>query len=210
MNKILFLLFLPTFLLGQNPCEELLERFEFPIAYSIQSPMEPDPCDALADYGTVSELIYAPKAGYQEIKKRVRVVSETTWDADNCIAQTNILSRDTIEISNKIYGRQSGEGTGGYWTVRMELLILPPQSRPEGSMCTKLPSGALTQTYKDGSTRELKDYWVVHYGIFQNQPDAKQACKEFKRLHPEFCRAYAYWLLEGCEYQYQYKSNLIK
>lgn len=187
-------------------CDELTQRFDLPVMHSIESPMEPDPCDAKDNYGTVSNLIYSPIGGYQEIKKRIRIVSETIWDADNCKAETNILSQDTIEISNQRFGQRKGQTTGGYWTVRMELMVLPPASRPEGTMCTKLPKGSLTQTYKDGSTRELKDYWVVHTGKFSNAEEAKIAVKRFKEAYPEFCRAYAYFLPTDCEYQYQYKN----
>jgi hypothetical protein len=171
--------------------------------------MTPDPCDAKSNYGTVSELIHAPISGYQEIKKRIRVVSETAWDADNCKAETTILSRDTIEISNQRFSQKPGQKTGGYWTVRMELMVLPPASRPEGSFCTKLPKGSLTQTYKDGTTRELKDYWVVHTGKFSGAEEAKIAVKRFKEAYPEFCRSYAYYLPENCEYQYRYVNTSL-
>jgi hypothetical protein len=188
-------------------CEELIQRFEFPLQYSMQSPLTPDPCDAKSNYGTIGELVYSPVSGYQEVKKRVRVVSETSWDADNCKAETTVLSRDTVVISNQRFGQRPGRTTGGYWTIRMELLIQPPGSRPDGSMCTKLPKGSLTQKYKDGSTREIKDYWVVHYGQYFNEFDCKDAVKEFKAQYPEFCRAYAYFLPGECEYQYQYKNQ---
>lgn len=207
MKKLLTIL-LTLFALNLSAqCDELKQRFEFPVEHSIQSPLNPDPCDALSNYGTNRVLSVSPTEGYLEVKKRVKVVSETTWDADNCIAATTILSRDTITISERVYPSRSDVKVGGFWTIRMELLILPPSSRPDGTFATKLPKGSLSMTYKDGSTLELKDYWVIHTGHFINVTDAKVAVKKFKELHPEFCRAYAYFLPEGCEYQYKFTSN---
>jgi hypothetical protein len=190
-----------------HDCDELLQKFEFPVEHSIQSPLTPDTCNALPDYGTNRVLRVAPVAGYLEVKKRIKVVSETTWDADNCLAQTTILSRDTITLSERKYPTHSDKLVGGYWTIRMELMVQPPNSRPAGSFATKLPKGAMSQTYNNGSTLELKDYWVVHTGQFTDAIAAKQACREFKKSHPEFCRAYAYWLPSGCEYQYEFTDE---
>ena len=190
-----------------HDCDELLQRFEFPVEHSIQSPLNPDPCDALSDYGTDRVLRVAPVAGYLEVKKRIKVVSETTWDADNCNAVTTILSRDTITLSERKYPTHSDKLVGGYWTIRMELLVQPPNSRPAGSFATKLPKGAMSQTYTDGSQIDLNDYWVIHTGQFTDAISAKKACIEFKEENGEFCRAYVYYLKYGCDTQYEFTSN---
>jgi len=208
MKNLLIFTFIFIALNLNAQCDELTERFGFPVMHSINSPLTPDPCDALSDYGTIRELTIAPSEGYQEIKKRIRVVTETTWDADHCIAETVILSRDTSVISEQIFPSHSNRSVGGFWTIRMELLVMPPNSRPSGSFATKLPKGSMSMTYKDGTNLELKDYWVVHTGRFENQSDAKIAVQRFKELHPEFCRAYAYWLPSGCLFQYRFNENL--
>lgn len=205
-NSLIFLLSFIALNLNAQ-CDELKQRFDFPVAYSIQSPLTPDPCDALSDYGTNRVLSVSPTEGYLEVKKRVKVVSETTWDADNCIAATIVLSRDTITISERVYPSRSDVKVGGFWTVRMELLILPPNSRPAGTYATKLPKGAMSQIYKNGSQIDLNDYWVIHTGQFDNPAEAKVAVKKFKELHPEFCRAYAYFLPSGCDTQYSFSSK---
>jgi len=203
------LLLLSTQLYSQNkvPCGSIVERVEIPVQHSTMNPLPPDPCDALASYGTVKVLTVSTEPEYLEIKKQIRVVVETLIDPDNCTSVAQELSRDTIEVSREKIYAASTEPVGGYWTVRMELMMYSPLSRPAGCYATKLPSGALSQQYKDGSTIELKEYWVVHSGQYETQAEARLATKRLKSLHPEFCRAYAYLLPEGCKNQYQYKSS---
>lgn len=181
-----------TFALNAQ-CDQLTQRFDLPVQYSIKSQLDPDPCDAKSDYRTKSELVYSPISGYQEIKKQVKVITATTYDPDNCKGKTEVVSVDTTEISNKIFGAKKGQTTGGYWTMRLELMVLPPASRPQGSMATKLPLGES----KEG-------YWVIHVGTFVSAETAKKELKLFKNAYPEFCRAYVYYLPSNCEYQYKY------
>lgn len=192
--------FLPIFLISfsnigfsQRPCEDLIQRFEFPVEHSTNGPLVPDPCNALNDYGTERILQISPTPGYQEIKKMVRVTTETIWDPETCHAESKVLSRDTIEISNKRYNSVITATDGGYWTVRMELMVYPPLSRPKGSLATKLPN------------TNLKDYWVIHRGKFETEKEARLAVKILKEQYPEFCRSFAYFLPEGCQFQYKYE-----
>lgn len=193
---ILILTFISTLTQAQKPCD-LTQRFEYPIVHSLNSQMVPDPCDALDDYSTVKRLTVSATATYLEVKKMVKVVNETTYDPETCAAESREISRDTIIVSSKSVNVADNRPTGGYWTIRMELMVFAPQSRPDECLATKLPQG-----------ERLEDYWVTHYGKFANVQEAKLACKEFKELHPEFCRAYAYYLPEGCRFQYKYFSIL--
>jgi hypothetical protein len=200
------LLLLSTYLFAQNkvPCGAITERVPIPSEYSTTNPLPPDPCDALADYGTKKILIVSTEPEYIEIKKQIRVVVETLIDPDNCTSVAHELSRDTVEVSRQLIFAASTVPTGGYWTVRMELMMYPPKSRPAGCYATKLPQGAKSQQYKDGSAIELKDYWVIHKGNFFYKEEAMEAAKRLKAQYPEFCRAYPYFLPEGCKKQFRY------
>lgn len=199
------LLFVATSLFSQSPtpCGSIVERVALPSEYSTNTPLKPDPCDALADYGTEKVLTVSTQPEYLEIKKKIRVVVEI--DPDNCEAHE--LSRDTVEVSREKIYVASTRPVGGFWTVRMELLMYAPASRPAGCNATKLPEGALSQKYKDGSTIELKEYWVVHNGQYPTKAEAAAATKRLKAKYPEFCRAYPYLLPEGCKNQYEYKTT---
>jgi len=204
---VLTFLLISNLLFSQVPCGSIVERVPIPSEYSTNTPLPPDPCDALADYGTEKVLTVSTQPEYLEIKKKIRVVVETLIDPDNCTSVAHELSRDTIEISREKIYAASTVPVGGYWTVRMELLMFAPASRPAGCYATKLPEGALSQKYKDGSTIEINEYWVVHSGQYETKAEASAATKRLKSKYPEFCRAYAYMLPEGCQNQYQYKSS---
>lgn len=198
MNKLtlLILTFLATDLVAQ-PCKDLIEKVNLPVAYSLNPQLPPDPCDALSSYGTERILTVSERPEYLEVRKRIRVVVETVWDSETCTAETKELSRDTVIVGQQKIYSASNVPTGGYWTVRMELMVYAPVSRPVDALATKLPNG------------RLQDYWVIHTGQFNTIDEAKQATKQLKSVHPEFCRAYAYYLPEGCKSQYKYQpSNL--
>jgi hypothetical protein len=185
------------------PCGAITERVPIPAEYSINGRLAPDPCDALADYGTEKQPTISATPEYLEIKKRIRVVVETLIDPDNCSTQVRELSRDTIVVGQENVYIASTQPTQGYWTVRMELMVYPPSSRPAGCLVTKLPSGAMAQD----NAQDLRDYWVVHYGEYTSKSEAKSATALLKQRHPEFCRAYAYFLPQGCKYQFKYVTN---
>jgi hypothetical protein len=186
------------------PCGAITERVPIPLKYSMNARLPPDPCDALASYNTERVISVCTTPNYLEIKKQIRVVVETLIDPDNCNSVARELSRDTIEVGRKLIYAASTTPTGGYWTVRMELVVYAPVSRPVGFYATKLPNGSMSQEYKDGSTIDLKEYWVVHVGEYKTITEAKKATNELKKTHPEFCRAYPYFLPNGCEHQYKY------
>jgi hypothetical protein len=208
MKKLfnLLLLLIPVFGYTQQtsaPCGAITERVPIPAEYSTNAPLPPDPCDALADYGTEKSPTISATPEYLEIEKRIRVVVETLIDPDNCSTQVREISRDTIVVGQRKVYVASTEPTSEYWTVRMELMVYPPNSRPDGCLVTKLPDGAMAQD----NTQEIKDYWVVHYGQYRSKAEAKAATTLLKQRHPEFCRAYAYLLPAGCQYQFQYIAN---
>ncbi len=197
-------------LFSQTPCGAITERVPIPLQYSTKTPLPPDPCDALPTYGTEKELTVSTQPEYLEIKKTIRVVVETLIDPDNCTSTAREVSRDTIEVGRQLIYAASTTPTGGYWTVRMELMMYAPNSRPAGCYATKLPAGALSQQYKDGTTINLKEYWVVHAGQYVSKEEASQATKELKRSYPEFCRAYTYFLPENCQQQYKYVATYTR
>ena len=203
------LLFLTVQLFAQTqvPCGSIVERVEIPVEHSSMTPLPPDPCDALADYGTKRVLTVSTQPEYLEIQKRIRVVVETLINPDDCSSEAHELSRDTVEVSRKKIYVASTEPVGGYWTVRMELMMYAPASRPDGCYATKLPRGAMSQQYKDGSIIELKEYWVIHNGQYETKAEASAATKRLKAEYPEFCRAYAYLLPQGCENQHEYRNR---
>lgn len=192
---------------NQFPCGSIVERIEIPVEYSTLSPLPPDPCDALPSYGTEKVLTVSTQPEYLEIQKRIRVVVETLINPDDCTSEAREVSRDTIEVSREKIYVASTTPVGGYWTVRMELMTYAPASRPVGCNATKLPEGAMSQQYKDGSTIELKEYWVIHNGKYSTPSEAKSATKRLKANYPEFCRAYPYLLPSGCKNQYEYKQQ---
>jgi len=185
------------------PCGAITERVPIPAEHSFNIPLAPDPCDALPYYGTEKRPTISATPEYLEIKKQIRVVVETLIDPDNCSAQVRELSRDTVVASQKRVYVASAAPTEGYWTVRMELMVYPPNSRPAGCLVSKLPDGAMAQN----NAQEIKDYWVVHYGKYTGKSEAREATVLLKQRYPEFCRAYAYYLPAGCQYQFEYVAQ---
>lgn len=177
------------------PCDELIERVDKPYRHSPADTLAPSKCEANSWYPATKVLRYGPDDAYTIIKKQVRVVTETIWDADNCDATTNIISQDTTEVAREFHPMVSGETTGGYWTVRFELRTTAVDRRPEATFATKLANG------------KFKGYWVYHDGEYDTKAEATTAAAAFRRSHPEFPCAYAYFLPEGCEWQYVYQDE---
>lgn len=206
MKRIFFIILtLTSFnLFSQTPCGSIIEKIDLPISYSLNSALPPDPCDAKSDYGTERDLIVSTNPVGIQIKKKIKILVETLIDPDNCQIETREISRDTIEVGREKVYVASIKPVGGYWTVRMELMVYAPVSRPSGCFATKLPNRSMDWN----NQFDLKDYWVVHTGNFQSLESARLATIQLKEMFPEFCRAYPYFLPEGCKEQYQYKSKI--
>ncbi len=190
MKKLIFIFLFPFNLIAQ--CDNLVKQQIIPIQHSLMEQLEPDPCNALSDYGTRRILTHSPSNGLIEKKFKVKINQEISWDPDNCQAQTKELSRDTILIEEKVTAQQPGKITKPIFTVRMELLQKPPQSRPSGTKCTKLMEG------------NLSGYWIVHYGEYSNMEEARQATIQLKQRWPEFCRAFP-TAISSSEFRYEFK-----
>jgi len=179
---------------ASNICEGLTTKSPLPMSYSgPKDRLIPDPCNAKDSYGSQLALVYAPDPGYVEQQRQIKVITESIWDSRTCQMTSREVSRDTIIVHEEVIPSQSPKNVGGYWTVRMELMVKPPDSRPVGAMVSKLPSS------------NLEGYWVVHMGSADTKEEIQKYLKPFKAEYPEFCRAYVYWLPFGIEYQYEYR-----
>lgn len=177
-------------------CDELTQRFERPIEYNQPSQMEPDPCHGLNNYNTVPTLLVSPKAGYLERKLKIRATVITEWDADTCVSRTVSTKFDTIITSQVIRPQISDETVGGYYTCRLELMVVPPISAPVGCESVRLPEDHI-----------FKDYWLTTYGHYTTKEAAKQALVGFKNEYSEYCSAFVDYVPLGCEYLITYSSK---
>jgi len=190
MKKI-FILVAMLLLVSTLHGQECLTEVKFiPTVHKVNPALKPDSC-TLKAYDTKKILLYSPIQGYYIYEKTVRIVLEKIIDK-SCKETINIISQDTILTNTTYYPEQPDKKTGNYWTIKVELMREAPIKRPENFYSTKLPSGI------------YEGYWVTHYGKYQTADIARRNLIEFKKEHPEFCRAYIYLLPENCEFQFQY------